>query len=130
MRAVLEISVKDVERQRMRRQESNWCSDHCECGGSKRRNSLACDRCAFLDGTTDSNMELIHILRDVADGLTCEAIAHETGRHREAVYRSLEKLMARGRVVRRQLSGDESGSKRNDGGWNPYVYRLAECGAP
>lgn len=99
----------------------------CDCGRMKVRfDHAACARCMYLDGKTTCDFELIQLLREVSDGLTCKTLVRETGRAREGLERSLKRLCARGRVIR--LSDAEGGGDEESRGRPAFLYRLIDTG--
>lgn len=106
----------------MRPNRENF-SLRCECGRPKKYTSEACARCRYLDGSVATDFDVISILREVSDGLTSAAISAETGRYRESVQRTLQRLRRAGRVTAVEDLDD------NGAGRPALVYRLIDKGA-
>ena len=85
----------------------------CECG---REGQLPCERCAWLDGSTDSSQDIISTMRslDTGDGMDIYEIADDTSLCTRQVLRVLRVLEARGRVRRWDPALSDA----------PAVYRL------
>lgn len=91
----------------------------CECGQKKRnKNAVACDRCAFLDGSYDLERRVIQVLRQ-RTRMTVEELMRTTRGQYRAVYNTLENLR-RDRRVKRLVP--EHGDIR--GAPDPYLYEL------
>jgi len=83
----------------------------CECGNPKKNGTVACENCQYLDGggMVDTIIAAIRQL-DTGDGVTLHELAENTGRPRDSVYNSLQRLKRSGRVTQRIAQDQEATS--------------------
>ncbi len=112
---------------------SSWAKDgapssteECECGSSKSKRAICCDRCAFLDnhysskrGATQS--EMLHTLsRRGSPVATVGELSQELGIGKDAVSHLARRMIQRGRLVK--FYSDEFSNDTN--GVPETVYKL------
>lgn len=87
----------------------------CECGNAKDKAAEACTRCAYLDGTSPAQQELITVMRNTPGGMTLEALASATQRNERGIRRILDNMI-KSKRARRFTEGNETATR--------WVYTL------
>lgn len=98
----------------------------CECGNPKPSDSEGCARCRFLDGTARWGF-VIDALRGT-DGLSLRELAEATGHHREALQRTMKKLLDVGRVRRYWREIDSTLTHRGHANFGKRIVEVRSGG--
>lgn len=87
------------------------CRHTCECGNRKPYTAEACKRCEYLDGSARYGCAYVIDALRGTDGLTIVELRDQLGRQREALQRTLNRLVETGRV-RRYWREDYAGTRQ------------------
>lgn len=98
-------------------------SDNCDCGRRRPACAETCSRCAWLDRRSHAQARLVDFLR-TQRWATMGDMLEALGICRRPLERTVEALMATGRLVREWEELDDGLDGMHRGGSARYVYRL------